>query len=267
MMLLARLLVLFAAIASCPSFAAGTTQQTLTVFAAASLTDSLQAVSDAYTAATGVPVRLSFAASSALAKQIESGARADLVMLADRDWMDYLQERNLIRPETRSDILGNRLVLIAPRNRSVSIDLARSSTLIEALGPSGRLALAADFVPAGRYGKAALVSLGVWDRIEKRLALAENVRTALMYVARGETPLGIVYATDARIDNRVRVVAELPENLHDPITYPAALTRRASPAAAKYIEYLRSPAARTIFESAGFSVLVESQSSRGGQTP
>lgn len=253
---LRRWLFLFAVFASAPALAAERAQEPLMVFAAASLTDTLQKISNAYTASSGVPVKLSFAASSTLARQIEAGARADLFFSADREWMDYLQERKLIQAATRIDLLGNRLVLVAPCNSRVSVDLKPGAPLLAALGPSGRLAIAdPDHVPAGRYGKEVLTALGLWTSVEPRLVRAENVRVALMYVARGETPLGIVYSTDALADDRVRVVDEFPETSHAPITYPVALTAVASPAAAEYLRYLRSDAARKIFEQAGFTVL------------
>ncbi|HEX7115289.1 MAG TPA: molybdate ABC transporter substrate-binding protein [Steroidobacter sp.] len=252
------LLALIAALASSLSLAAESAKEPLVVFGAASLTDTLQKISDAYTASSGVPVKLSFAASSALARQIESGARADLFFSADQEWMDYLQDRRLIQTATRIDLLGNRLVLIAPRHSKVSIDLKPNAPLLAALGSSGRMAIAEpELVPAGRYGKAALIWLGVWPGLESRLARAENVRVALMYVARGETPLGIVYATDAKVDPDVRVVAEFPQSSHPPVTYPVALTAVARPAAAEYLRYLRSDAAREIFGQAGFTVLGE----------
>jgi molybdate transport system substrate-binding protein len=229
----------------------------ITVFAAASLTDTLQRISEAYTAASGVPVRLSFAASSALARQIESGARADVFFSADEEWMNYLQERKLIQSETRVALLENRLVLIAPSESTVAIDLESKPSLLPALGARGRVAIAdPDAVPAGRYGRAALMSLGMWRDAERRLARAENVRVALMYVARGETPLGIVYATDAQLDRRVRVVDVFPANTHPAITYSVALTAAARPAAQAYLEYLRSDAARKIFGEAGFTVAI-----------
>jgi molybdate transport system substrate-binding protein len=238
-----------------PTAVAQRAQEPLTVFAAASLTDTLQKISDAYTAASGVPVRLSFAASSALARQIESGARVDLFFSADEEWMDYLQERRLIQSETRVALLENRLVLIAPSESTAAIDLESKPSLLPALGARGRVAIAdPDAVPAGRYGRAALMSLGMWRDVERRLARAENVRVALMYVARGETPLGIVYATDAQLDRRVRVVDVFPVSAHPTITYPVALTSSARPAAKAYLEYLRSDAARKMFEEAGFTV-------------
>lgn len=228
--------------------------QTLTVFAAASLTDSLQKVSDAYTRSTGVPVKLSFAASSALAKQIEAGAGADVFFSADQEWMDYLQQRRLIDARSRTDVLGNRLALVAPADSTIAVRLVPRAPLLDALGASGRLAAGdPDSVPAGKYAKVALTSLGLWEAIAPRLVRAENVRVALMYVARGEAPLGIVYATDAAIEPRVRIVDLFPESSHPPITYPAATTAVARPHAAQYLAYLRSSAAREIFKEAGFS--------------
>lgn len=251
-----RCLALLMALVSSVSLASDNGNEPLVVFGAASLTDSLQKISDAYAGSSGVSIKVSFAASSALARQIESGARADLFFSADQEWMDYLQQRGLIRTETRVDLLGNRLVLIAPGDSEVSIDLKPNAPLLAALGPSGRMAIAEpELVPAGRYAKAALTSLGLWSTLESRLARGENVRVALMYVARGETPLGIVYATDAKIDPRVRVIAEFPQTSHAPITYPVALTAVARPGATEYLRYLRSDVARKIFEQAGFTVL------------
>ena len=228
----------------------------LTVFAAASLADTLQSIGDAYTGATGVPVRMSFAASSALARQIEAGARADIFFSADQDWMDYLAQHGLIDDASRMDLLGNRLALIAPRDSTVSIELDRNVALSEALGARGRLAVAdPDSVPAGKYARAALRALGSWTRVEARLARAENVRVALSYVARGETPLGIVYATDAAIEPRVRVVALFPERSHAPITYPVAATAIAHEGAQAYLTFLRGEQARRIFVRAGFEIL------------
>lgn len=235
--------------------AAERSQVTLTVFAAASLTDSLQKITDEFTRATGIRVRVAFAASSALARQIEMGARADVFFSADQDWMNYLQERELIDPSTRVELLGNRLVLIAPSDSNASIELVQDVPLVQALGRSGRLALGdPDSVPAGAYAKAALTSLGVWSDVESRLARAENVRVALMYVARGEAPLGIVYSTDARVEPRVKVIALFPEDSHPPITYPVAVTKVAQPEAAQYLAYLRSDTAKRVFSEAGFVV-------------
>jgi molybdate transport system substrate-binding protein len=230
--------------------------QPLLVFAAASLADTLQKISDEYTRTSGVPVKLSFAASSALAKQIESGAAADVFFSADQDWMDYLDSKSLLRPGSRGNVVGNRLALIAPGDSTVSFELGPNPPIVAALGDSGRLATGdPDSVPAGKYAKAALTSLGVWSSVEPRLARAENVRVALGYVARGEAPLGIVYATDAAVEPKVRVIGLFPENSHPPITYPAALTKSASAAAAGYLQFLHGAFAAETFRKAGFTVL------------
>lgn len=237
------------------AFAQASEQRLLTVFAAASLTDSLQQVSEDFTKRTGIAVRHSFAASSALAKQIDVGARADIFFSADQEWMDYLERRELIASATRRELLHNRLALVALRDSDTSVDLAQRNALVQALGRSGRLAVGdPDSVPAGKYAKRALTALNLWSGLESRLARAENVRVALMYVARGEAPLGIVYSTDARVEPRVRIVALFPESSHAPITYPVAATRNASSLAAQYLAYLQSDAAREIFERAGFIV-------------
>lgn len=228
----------------------------LIVFGAASLTDSLQQAGDAYTKASGVPVKLSFAASSALAKQIESGARADVFISADQEWMDYLEKRRLLQPATRQDLLGNRLALIAPKDSTVVVKLAPGVSLTAALGATGRLATGdPDFVPAGKYAKAALTSLGLWEWLESRLARAENVRAALAYVARGEAPLGIVYTTDAAAEPKVRIVDVFATNAHPPIAYPVAVMKNAHAAADSFVDFLRSSQARSIFETADFLFL------------
>jgi molybdate transport system substrate-binding protein len=228
----------------------------LIVFAAASLTDTLQKVSDAYTARGGARVKLSFAASSALARQIEAGARADVYFPAEQEWMDYLEARRLIDESTRIDLLGNRLALIASRDEPARATLTQPRSILEALGEKGRLATGdPDSVPAGKYAKAALLSLGVWKDVESRLARAENVRVALSYVARGEAPLGIVYSTDAAVEPRVQVIELFPETSHARITYPIAAVARARPAARGYLAFLRGPEARQAFVDAGFRVL------------
>ncbi len=228
----------------------------LLVFAAASLTDVLQQIGPLYTQQSKVPVKFSFAASSALAKQIESGARADAFLSADQDWMNYLQEHKLIKTDTRTDLLGNRLVLIAPKDSKAALKLQKGAPLLEALGPNGRLSTGdPDSVPVGKYAKTALGNLDLWSAIERRLVRADNVRVALMYVARGEAPLGIVYATDAAVEPQVRVVDVFPESSHPPITYPAAATTSASPATNSFLNFLRSDAARAIFTKAGFTIL------------
>lgn len=234
-----------------PAFA----QQPVTVFAAASLKNALDAASEAWTVKSGVDASVSYAGSSALARQIEAGAPADIFISADLDWMDYLAERNLIDRESRSNLLGNRIVLIAAAG-TPAVDISRNFDLSALIG-DGRLAMAApDSVPAGRYGKAALERLGVWESVEQKIAGAENVRAALQYVSRGEAPYGIVYRTDAASDPGVAIVATFPEDSHPPIIYPIAQLQSAdNPAAADYIAFLRSDEARRFFEAEGFTVL------------
>lgn len=249
------------------AIAAEQEREPLTVFAAASLTDALQKVSDAYTKSSGTPVRLSFAASSALAKQIESGARADVFFSADQEWMDYLDGKQLLKPASRRDLLGNRLALIAPRDSKVSLKLAPNAPVAAALGRNGRLATGdPDSVPAGKYAKAALTTLHLWDTLQSRLARAENVRVAMAYVARGEAPLGIVYSTDAAVEPRVRVVDVFPESSHPPITYPVALLKEAKPAASSFAEFLRGRQAQAIFVAAGFTFLPASSTAANACT-
>ena len=227
----------------------------LTVFAAASLKEALDDAAAAYRQQTGVPVRVSYAASSALARQIEQGAPADVFFSADLEWMDYLQQRNRLDVATRRSLLGNRLVLIAPRASKAQVDLKRPATLLAALG-DGRLAVGQTrTVPAGKYAKASLESLSLWSGVRPRLAESESVRAALMLVARGETPLGIVYASDAKAEPDVRVVATFPEDSHPPIVYPVAALRGARAAqAARFVRWLASPAADALFTKRGFAV-------------
>jgi molybdate transport system substrate-binding protein len=227
----------------------------ITVFAAASLKNALDAVAAGYERETGRRVSISYAASSALAKQIEQGAPADLFVSADLDWMDYLQERGLVRRETRRSLVGNRLVLVAPAESPAPVALTPGS-LAAALG-RGRLAIAAvAAVPAGKYGKAALENLGLWREVAGRLAQAENVRAALAFVARGEAPLGIVYETDARAEPDVAVVARFPETSHPAIVYPVAITAASqSPHANAFLDALRNPRHAAIFAREGFRPL------------
>jgi molybdate transport system substrate-binding protein len=228
-------------------------ERALTVFAAASLTNVLQEVGAAYTADTGTAVRFSFAASSALARQIESGSPADAFLSADQDWMNYLQQRGQIATATRIDVVSNSLVIIAPADSSITLRIGKGFELAKALGPNGRLATGDPAsVPVGRYAQAALTHLGAWSGVEKRIVAADNVRTALNFVARGEAPLGIVYATDARSEPKVRVVGIFPADSHEPITYPAAATASASPEAAKFVAFLTGKEARALFDKAGF---------------
>lgn len=252
---LSRILLIATALVAQPAFAAGD-REPLIVFAAASLTDVLQQAGPLYTQESTVPVKFSFAASSALAKQIESGARVDAFFSADQDWMNYLQERNLIKADTRADLLGNRLALIAPRGSKATLKLERHAPVLAALGENGRLSTGdPDSVPVGKYAKSALGNLDLWAALEPRLVRADNVRVALMYVARGEAPLGIVYATDAAVEPQVRIVDLFPESSHGPIAYPVAATSTAAADTASFLEFLRGAAARGIFTKAGFTII------------
>jgi molybdate transport system substrate-binding protein len=237
-----------------PVYAADAPSRPLLVFAASSLTDALDDIGSAYTRETGQQVKFSYAASSALARQIEAGARADVFFSSDMEWMDYLAARNLIDPRTRKSLLGNRLVLVAPKDSSVQLKIAPNFPLAAALG-KGRLSTGdPDSVPAGKYARAALTSLGVWSDVEKRLIRAENVRLALAFISRGEAPLGIVYETDALIDAGVKVVAVFPASSHTPIVYPVAATVVAQPAAAQFLKYLQNETAAAAFRKFGFAV-------------
>ena len=226
------------------------------VFAAASLKNALDAVAAEWTKETGKTATISYAGSSILARQIEQGAPADIFISADTDWMSYLETRNLVKSATRADLLGNHLVLIAPAKSNVALTIAPGFDLVGALGP-GRLAMAdTKAVPAGKYGRTALERLGVWSSVENRLAEAENVRGALAFVARGETPLGIVYQTDAAIEPKVRIVATFPDDTHAPIVYPAAMTSASHNADAEaFLAFLSTGQARKIFRTFGFTPL------------
>jgi len=224
----------------------------LLVFAAASLTNVLGELAPAWGRSSGVTVKLSFAASSVLARQIEAGGNADVFISADQEWMDYLQTRNLIAKPSRVDLVRNRLVLIAPADSKIELDIRPGFDLAGALA-GGRLSTGdPDTVPVGRYARSALTSLGVWEQVEDRLVRADNVRSAMTFVSRGEAPLGIVYATDAQIDYKVRVVATFPDNSHDPIAYPAAATATAGPGAAGFLAFLRSKVAAPTWNKFGF---------------
>lgn len=236
----------------------------LTVFAAASLQDALRAIEPAWRAAApgNPPLRFSFAASSALARQIEQGAPADLFMSADEPWMDYLAERNLIVPATRASPLGNALVLVAPADSPLrEMALGRATDLAALLAPpgamQGRLATGDPaHVPVGRYAQQALEWMGQWTAIAPRLARADNVRAALLLVERGEAPLGIVYATDAKASQGVRVIGTFPGESHPPVTYPFAATRRAeaNPQAQAALAFLAGPATAATWQRFGFSL-------------
>jgi molybdate transport system substrate-binding protein len=246
----AALLIAVAALATGPA----QSQTTVTVFAAASLADSLKSVADAYKARTGLAVTLSFGASSTLARQIDQGAQADIFFSADTDWMDFLQKNGRIAGATRKDLLGNQLVLIAASDAKPAPKIEPHFDLSGALGDR-KLALADPAsVPAGKYAKAALTALGVWNSVAPKVVQAENVRVALEYVSRGEAPYGIVYATDAKVAPNVRVAGTFPDNTHPAIVYPVALTKAAIPAARDFLAFLNSAQARVIFTKAGFTL-------------
>jgi len=249
------LATLLACAALAPARAGDHEQPTLLVFAAASLTQALGELSAAWEKSTGTTVRLSFAASSVLARQIEAGSGADVFVSADQEWMDYLQRRHLLNQASRRDLVGNRLVLIAPADSQLQLRISPGFKLAAALG-NGRLATGdPDTVPVGRYARSALMSLGVWSDVADRLVRADNVRSALLFVARGEVPLGIVYGTDALADAQVRIVDTFPENAHAPITYPAAATETARPPAMAYLQFLGGAEARVTWKRFGFQEL------------
>ena len=232
-------------------------QTTITVFAAASLKNALDDANAAFAKANSVKMTASYEASSALAKQIEAGAPADVFISADLRWMDYVAEHKLIKPDTRVNLLGNKLVLIAPKGSKLDHVAIAQGFDIARLAGDGRVAVAdVKAVPAGLYAKAALEKLGAWAAAQPKLAQAENVRATLAFVARGETPLGIVYETDAKIEPKVKIVGVFPDGSYPPVTYPVAATATTTKAGvAKYLAFLRSKRAKEIFEKYGFSVL------------
>jgi molybdate transport system substrate-binding protein len=243
------------AVLAAPAFCADSRKSAITVFAAASLTNALQDLGAAFTQSTSVPVKFSFAASSTLARQIEAGAPADVFFSADSQWMDYLQERQLIKAQSRQNVVGNRLVLIAANDNTIRLKIAPHFGLAAALG-KGRLATGEPgSVPAGRYAEQSLKKLGVWNEVESRLVPADSVRSALAFVDRGEAPLGIVYATDALVDKNVHVVDVFPEDSHLPIVYPIALTAASHDGTAQFIAYVRGPAGDAVFKTYGFAAL------------
>ncbi len=236
-------------------------QESITVFAAASLKNALDDVDAAFAKAAGVKVTASYAASSTLAKQIEEGAPADVFASADVDWMDYAQGKKLIKNDTRIDLLGNRLVLIAPKTSQLAEVTIGPGFDLAALAGDGRIVTGdVRAVPVGRYAKAALEKLGAWAKAAPKMAMTENVRAALALVARGEAPLGIVYETDAKIEPGVRIVGTFPADSHPPIVYPFAATAGAKLQSARYLAFLRSTAARSVFERYGFTVLAKPNS-------
>jgi molybdate transport system substrate-binding protein len=245
----ALLSVLLFASASCACAA------DIVVFAAASLKESLDENVKAFAGKTSHQVRVSYAGSNALARQIENGAPADLFVSADEEWMDYLAQKSLLAPNSRRNLVTNSLVLVAPADSDVRLRIGPQFALAAAL-KGGRLALAnPDTVPAGKYAKAALMALGVWNEVEKSLTRSENVRASLVLVARGEAPLGIVYATDARAEPRSRVIDTFAAHLHPPVVYPAAiLAGQHNPASRALLDYLAGPEARTVWVKYGFGI-------------
>jgi molybdate transport system substrate-binding protein len=257
---MAKLLLTLACLLFAPVPHVSAAQDTITVFAAASLKNALDDVDAAFTRTTGMNVTASYEASSSLARQIEAGAPADVFISADLRWMDYVAERKLIKPETRVNLLGNKLVLIAPKDSKLDQVAISEGFDIAKLAGDGRIAVAdVRAVPAGLYAKAALEKLGAWGGAEPKLAQAENVRATLAFVARGETPLGIVYATDARIEPKVKIVGAFPDGSYPPVTYPVAAIAEAKNkgTAVRYLAFLNSAAAKAIFERYGFSYLIK----------
>ena len=231
--------------------------KTLTVFAAASMKNALDDVDAAYTAKTGVKISASYAASSTLAKQIEQGAPADVFVSADIDWMDYATSKKTINEPTRVNLLGNSIVLIAPKDSKIdNVTIAPGFDLAKLAG-DGRIATGdVKSVPVGKYAQAALEKLGAWQAAEPKFAMAESVRAALTLVARGEAALGIVYSTDARVEPGVRIVGTFPADSHPAIIYPVAATATAKTEASDYLAFLRSAAAKAILEKYGFTYLI-----------
>jgi len=245
-----RRLIVRAGFACLAALAFSAPAQSVTVLAAASLKDALDEVASSYPTK---PV-VAYGSSSALARQIENGAPADIFISADLDWMDYVEKKNLLAPGTRRNLLGNRLVLIAPAKQPVKLQPAPGFPIAKALG-NGRIALAEpNSVPAGKYAKAAFEKLGVWDQVAPRVAAAENVRAALALVARGEAPLGVVYQTDAKAERGVMVAGVFPADTHPAIVYPVAALKTAKEGSAKFLEFLSRPQSRAIFEKHGFAV-------------
>ncbi|MFK4489965.1 molybdate ABC transporter substrate-binding protein [Bradyrhizobium sp. USDA 336] len=254
MIRIAGLFTAFVILAVAPAAAE---DKTITVFAAASMKNALDEIDAAYTARTGVKFSVSYAASSVLAKQIEQGAPADVFVSADTDWMDYAIAKKTINEPSRVNLLGNSIVLIAPKDSKIdSVTIAPGFDLAKLAG-DGRIATGdVKSVPAGKYAKAALEKLGAWQAAEPKFAMAESVRAALTLVARGEAVLGIVYSTDAKVEPGVKIVGAFPPDSHPAIIYPVAATSTAKPEANGYLAFLRSAAAKAILEKYGFKFLI-----------
>jgi molybdate transport system substrate-binding protein len=232
--------------------------QSVTVFAAASLKTALDDIAAQWQTETGKTARISYAASGPLAKQLDAGAPADIFISADVAWMDYAAERHLIKPETRRNLLGNALVLVAPADsRAQPMEIDAQTDILGVLGKDGRLAMGQPrSVPAGAYAEQALISLGLWDKVKDHIAQTESVRATLIFVARGEAPLGIVYRSDAHAEPKVKVLGTFPASSHAPIVYPIAMVAAsANPDAKAFYDYLATPAATAIFRRESFDVL------------
>lgn len=257
MIRIAGLFTAFVILAGASLSPAAAEDKTITVFAAASMKNALDAVDAAYTGKTGVKVTASYAASSVLARQIEQGAPADVFVSADTDWMDYATSKKTINEPTRINLLGNSIVLIAPKDSKIdNVAIAQGFDLAKLAG-DGRIATGdVKSVPVGKYAKAALEKLGAWTAAEPKFAMAESVRAALTLVARGEANLGIVYSTDAKVEPGVKIVGTFPENSHPAIIYPVAATTTAKPETNDYLAFLRTSAAKTILEKYGFKFLI-----------
>src|SRR5580700_4541901 len=255
---LAAAIVISAAPTMVAAQTAAAQDKSITVFAAASMKNALDDVDAAFTKKSGIKVVASYDASSALMKQIEGSAPADVFVSADLKWMDYGSQKKLIKNDTRVNLLGNTLVLIAPKDSKIDKVTIEPGFDLAKLAGDGRIATGdVKAVPVGLYAQAALEKLGVWSSVEPKMAMTANVRAALVLVARGEAPLGIVYSTDAKVEPSVKVVGVFPEDSHDPIIYPVAATTGAKPEAAAYLAFLRSQAAKSIFGSYGFAVLMK----------
>ncbi|KYH01981.1 molybdate ABC transporter substrate-binding protein [Bradyrhizobium sp. DOA1] len=257
MIRIAGLFAAFVILAGASFSPASAQDTTITVFAAASMKNALDEIDAAYTARTGVKIVASYAASSALAKQIEQGAPADVFVSADTDWMDYAVSKKAINEPSRVNLLGNGIVLIAPKDSRIdNVNVAQGFDLAKLVGDGRIVTGDVKSVPVGKYAKAALEKLGAWQAAEPKFAMAESVRAALTLVARGEAALGIVYATDAKVEPGVKIVGSFPADSHPAIIYPVAATTTAKSETSDYLAFLRSSAAKTILEKYGFKFLV-----------
>jgi molybdate transport system substrate-binding protein len=250
--------ILLALVILLPNPPARAEDKTLVVFAAASMKNALDDIDAAFTAKTGTKVSASYAASSTLAKQIEQGAPADIFVSADTDWMDYATAKKTINEPTRVNLLGNSIVLIAPKDSKIdNVTIGQNFDLAKLAG-DGKIATGdVKSVPVGKYAKAALEKLGAWQAAEPKFAMADSVRAALTLVARGEANLGIVYSTDAKVEPGVKIVGTFPADSHPPIIYPVAATATAKDEAKAYLDYLHSSAAKAVLEKYGFIYLVK----------